>query len=144
MQAAAIVISVAITLVAIPLAAKAVGTMVRVIRLGRPTHRSDAATRRLRTVAGETLGHTRMLQWGLVGAAHWFVFVGFGLLFFTLVTAYGQLFDPRFALPLIGHWWPAELLAETITTLTLVAIGILIAIRLGRHPALLGRRSRRS
>jgi Fe-S oxidoreductase len=142
MQAAAIVISVAITLVAIPLAAQAVGTMLQVIRLGRPANRSDAPGHRLRTVATETLGHTRMLQWGLVGAAHWFVFVAFGLLFFTLVTAYGQLFDPRFALPIIGHWWPAELLAETITTLTLVAIGILIVIRLAKHPARLGRRSR--
>ena len=34
-----------------------------------------------------------MLQWQLVGVAHWFVFVGFGLLFFTLLTAFGQLFD---------------------------------------------------
>jgi Fe-S oxidoreductase len=142
MQAAAIVVSLAITLVAIPLAAKAVGEMAQVIRLGRPVDRHDAKGQRLGTLLKETLGHTRMLQWGLVGAAHWFVFVGFGLLFFTLVTAYGQLFEPRFALPLIGHWWPAELLAETITTVMLAAIVILIVIRLARHPALLGRHSR--
>ena len=37
------------------------------------------------------------------------------LLFFTLVTAFGQLFDPHFALPVIGHWvvyeWVSELIA---------------------------------
>ena len=43
----------------------------------------------------ETLGHTRMLQWNAIGVAHWFVFVAFGALFFTLITAYGQLFDPH-------------------------------------------------
>ena len=30
--------------------------------------------------------------------------VSFGLLFLTLLTAYGQLFSPSFALPLIGHF----------------------------------------
>ncbi|HIT75777.1 MAG TPA: (Fe-S)-binding protein, partial [Candidatus Avipropionibacterium avicola] len=63
----------------------------------------------------ESLGHTRMLQWSKVGVAHWFVMVGFGWLFLTLVNAFGQLVDPRFALPLIGHFlvyeWVSELLA---------------------------------
>ena len=75
------------------------------IRLGRPTAgRRDQPGERWRNLLSETLGHTRMLQWTGVGAAHWFVFVAFGALFFTLLTAYGQLFDPRFALPVIGHW----------------------------------------
>jgi len=142
MQVAAIVISVTITLVAVALVARAVEAIVRVIRLGQPARRTDVPLRRTQTMLKETLGHTRMLQWRLVGAAHWFVFVGFGLLFFTLVTAYGQLFDPDFALPLIGHWWPAELVTESITTIMLVAISTLIVIRLVNHPARLRRRSR--
>ena len=56
-----------------------------------------------------------MLQWTAVGIGHWFVFIGFGLLFFTLLTAYGQLFDPCFALPVIGRFflyeWASELFA---------------------------------
>ena len=136
MQVAAIVISVTITLVAVALVARAATAIVRVVRLGQPARRTDVPVRRTLTMLKE------MLQWRLVGAAHWFVFVGFGLLFFTLITAYGQLFDPEFALPVIGHWWPGELVSETITTIMLVAISTLIVIRLLNHPARLRRRSR--
>ena len=44
----------------------------------------------------ESLGHTRMLKWTTIGAAHWFVMVAFGALVFTLVEAYGEVIDPRF------------------------------------------------
>ena len=143
MQAAAVVVSVTLTLVAIALAARAVSEIVRVIRLGEPVHdRTDRLGWRLTTMLRETLGHTRMLKWSAVGAAHWFVFVGFGLLFFTLVTAYGQLFDAEFALPLIGQWYPFEWVAEFITWAMLVGIALLIAIRLRSHPARTGRPSR--
>ncbi|HEU0214990.1 MAG TPA: (Fe-S)-binding protein [Jiangellaceae bacterium] len=143
MQAAAIVVSVVVTLVAIALAARAVGQMVGVVRLGQPAAgRTDRPGSRTATMLRETFGHTRMLKWSAVGAAHWFVFVGFGLLFFTLVTAYGQLVDARFALPLIGHWRPFEWLAEFITWAMLIGIGLLIAIRLRSHPARTGKPSR--
>jgi Fe-S oxidoreductase len=143
MQAAAVVISVTLTLVAIALAARAVSQIVRVIRLGQPVDdRTDRLGRRLTTMLRETLGHTRMLKWSAVGAAHWFVFVGFGLLFFTLVTAYGQLFDAEFALPLLGQWYPFEWAAEFITWAMLVGIALLIVIRLRSHPARTGRPSR--
>jgi Fe-S oxidoreductase len=81
----------------------------------------------------ETLGHTRMLQRPLVGAAHWFVFVAFGALFFTLVTAYGQLFDPRFVLPVIGHWKAYAWAAELIAWAGLLAILFLIGVRLSQR-----------
>src|ERR671911_1176026 len=143
MQAAAVVISVTLTLVAVALAARAVSQIVRVIRLGQPVDdRTDRLGRRLTTMLREPLGHTRMLKWSAVGAAHWFVFVGFGLLFVTLVTAYGQLFDAEFALPLIGQWYPFEWIAEFITWAMLAGIALLIVIRLRSHPARTGRPSR--
>ena len=67
----------------------------------------------MRSVLVETLGHARLGKWPLVGVMHWFVFVGFGALFFTLLTAYGQVVDPTFALPLIGHWPVYEWLARS-------------------------------
>jgi Fe-S oxidoreductase len=143
MQAAAIVVSVAITLVAVALAARAVGQMVSVIRLGQPVNgRTDQPGRRTVTMLRETLGHTRMLKWGIVGASHWFVFIGFGLLFFTLLTAYGQLVDAEYALPLIGHAHPFEWISELITWAMLIGIGVLVAIRLRSHPARTGWNSR--
>ena len=61
---------------------------------GRDAHRPVRAA--AEDDAGETLGHTRMLKWGLVGVAHWFVMVGFGALVLTLVEAVGETFDPAF------------------------------------------------
>ena len=73
-----------------------------------------------------------MLQWTAVGVGHWFVFVGFGLLFFTLLTAFGQLFDAEFALPLIGHFFLYEWITELFTWAMLVAIVAFIGYRATR------------
>ena len=144
MRVVAIVLSTVITLVAIALVARTAASMVGVARLGQPAvGRTDRPADRWRTMLRETLGHTRLLKWTLVGAAHWFVFVGFGFLFFTLVTAYGQIYaGAHWSLPVIGHWWPYELVAELLGLLTLVAILTLIVIRQVRHPRRLGRSSR--
>ena len=144
MQAAAIIICAASTLIAVALVAKSAAGIVKTVRLGQPAvGRTNNPTQRWVTMLTETLGHTRMLKWTLIGAAHWFVFVGFGLLFFTLVTAYGQVFaNPDWALPIIGHFWPYEFVSELITVIMLVAIVALIAIRQRNHPRTLGRKSR--
>ncbi|WP_020578533.1 (Fe-S)-binding protein [Actinopolymorpha alba] len=144
MRAAAIIVSTVLTLVAVALVARTVASMVGVIRLGQPAvGRTNQPAQRWRTMLRETLGHTRLLKWNLIGAAHWFVFVGFGFLFFTLVTAYGQVYaGADWALPIIGHWWPYELASELIAVLTLVAILTLIVIRQRAHPRRLGRSSR--
>ncbi len=135
MQVLAIVVSLAVTIVAIALFAKAIASIVAVVRTGQPTvGRSTRRGARWTTLVKETLGHTRMLQWTHVGIMHWFVFVGFGFLFFTLVTAFGQLFDAEFALPLIGHWIVYDWATELITWLMLVSIVGLIAIRVTHLP----------
>jgi len=135
MQVFAIVVSLAVTVVAIALFAKAITQIVGVIRTGQPAiGRTDDKASRWAAMLKETLGHTRMLQWTHVGVLHWFVFVGFGFLFFTLVTAFGQLFDAGFALPLIGHWVVFEWLTELIAWLMLGSILGLIAIRLLNLP----------
>jgi len=143
MQVVAIIVCLAVTVVAVALFARAAAEIVGVVRLGQPAvGRTDQPAVRTTTMLAETLGHTRMLQWTLVGAVHWVVFIGFGFLFFTLVTAYGQLFDPEFALPVIGHWvvfeWVTELLAWTM----LASIATLFAIRVAGRPSAGGRRTR--
>ncbi len=80
----------------------------------------------------ETLGHTRMLQWTRVGALHWFLMVGFGLLFATLVNAYGQLVDAHFVLPVIGHFPPFEWLTELFAWAMVLAILPLLVYRATR------------
>ncbi|WP_435747279.1 (Fe-S)-binding protein [Nocardioides sp. SYSU DS0663] len=123
LQIFAIVVSLAIAAVGITLFVRAIRDMLRVIRMGQPAmNRTDQPGKRTWVLVRETLGHTRMLQWKLVGAAHWFIFVGFGLLFFTLLTAFGQLFDAHFLLPLIGEFFLYEWVTEFFTVVMIAAI----------------------
>jgi len=77
----------------------------------------------------EVLTHTKMLNFTATGIAHWFVMIGFFALLGTLVTAYGQLIKPDFALPIIGHFVGYEFFAEFIAWLTGIGIVTLIGIR---------------
>ncbi|HET8717825.1 MAG TPA: heterodisulfide reductase-related iron-sulfur binding cluster [Nocardioidaceae bacterium] len=132
-QIIAVVVSLAISVVAIALFVKAVRHIIAVVRLGQPTpNRSADKGARWRTMLKETLAHTRMLQWAAVGVGHWFVFIGFGLLFFTLVTAYGQLFDPHFAIPFLGTFFLYEWVSELFAVVMTVAIIAFIAYRASR------------
>jgi Fe-S oxidoreductase len=91
--------------------------------------RSDNKSARFNNMLKEVLGHTKMLNFTGTGIAHWFVMIGFGALFGTLVTAYGQVLKPDFTLPIIGHFVGYELFAELIAALTGVGIVTLIGIR---------------
>jgi Fe-S oxidoreductase len=143
MQKFAIAISLAITVVAVAMVARTAARMVRIVRLGRSDPaRFERPGARARATLTETLGHTRMLKWSVPGAAHWFVFVGFIVLFGSLVEAYGELFDPEFHLPFTAALEPYGLLVEVVAALTFVGIAVLTAIRLTHRPSVAGRRSR--
>jgi len=98
--------------------------------------------KRLKNMLVEVLSHTKMLNFTATGIAHWFVMVGFGTLLGTLITAYGQLTNPNWALPLIGHFIGYEFFAELIAALTGVGIVTLIGIRQGTRLVKPGRASR--
>ena len=106
MQVAAIILCLAATATVVALFVRAVARFTGTFRLGRadPT-RSARPGRRTAVLVKEFLGHTRMSRLPVVAAAHWFVMVSFGLLFLTLVTAFGQLFSPAWTLPVIGHFF---------------------------------------
>jgi Fe-S oxidoreductase len=146
-KVAAIVVALAVSVVGVVIFVRAVASIVGVVKLGKPAPgRGDQPGQRWRNVLAETLGHTRMLQWTKIGVAHWFVFIAFGALIFTLITAYGQLFDPRFALPIIGHWAPYQWASEIIAWAGLISISFLIMVRLmlrgrGRESRFFGSRS---
>jgi Fe-S oxidoreductase len=77
----------------------------------------------------EVLTHAKMLKFTGSGIAHWFVMLGFFALSGTLLTAYGQVISPEFALPLIGHWIVYNLFTESFAWLTGISIVTLIGIR---------------
>lgn len=113
------------------------------VKLGQPDPtRNGPRGPRLKNMAVEILGHTRMLKWGIVGVAHWFVMVGFGALVLTLVEAVGETWYPEFELPLIGHWSLWGLFVELIALTTILGIGTLIVIRQKNHPRKADRKSR--
>ncbi len=100
------------------------------IRAGQPDPtRSNEKGKRLALMTKEVLGHTKMLNFTGSGIAHWFVMIGFIALFGTLVTAYGQVLDPTFLLPVIGKWDPYVYFVLAIAWLTGVSIVTLIGIR---------------
>ncbi|MGB0101294.1 MAG: (Fe-S)-binding protein, partial [Nocardioides sp.] len=132
MQIVAIVVSLAIAAVGIVFFVRAIRSIIAVLKVGQPAGRTDNPGARTGTMLKESLLHTRMLQWHWVGAGHWFIFVGFGLLFFTLVTAFGQLFDAHFQLPVIGHFFLWEWLTEFVSLVMIVAISAFLGYRLAR------------
>jgi Fe-S oxidoreductase len=143
MQIALLILSLLVTVVAVALVTRTIRRFLTILKLGQPDPtRSGDPVDRTKNMLVESLGHTRMLKWTLVGMAHWTVFVGFGFLSTTLATAYGQLFDPHFALPLVGHWVVFEFVTELISFTGLIGILVLMGIRQKNHPRRLARKSR--
>ena len=119
-----------ITVAALVLLAIRVRQLLAVYKKGQPDPtRSGDRGARLKNMLTEVLGHTKMLNFTATGIAHWFVMIGFGALFGTLVTAYGQILNPDFALPIIGHFAPYEAFTEFIGWATGIGIVTLIGIR---------------
>jgi len=146
LQIVAVVVCFAVTLTGIALLVKTVNHFLATFRLGQPEMRTDAKGARTVTLVREFLGHTRMSRLPVVAVAHWFTMVSFGVLFFTLVNAFGQLFQPEFALPLIGHFFLYEWVTDVFAFGGFISILVLMAIRQQNHPRSAagegGRRSR--
>ena len=124
-----------ITLVAVVLATRAVLQMVSVIRVGQPDPgRLGAWPTRGRVMLTEIFGHTRMLKWSVVGAAHWFVMIAFMVLFLLVLEAYFEVVNPEGGLPIIGHWVVYGLATEIIGVFGFLGILTLIGIRLRNRP----------
>jgi Fe-S oxidoreductase len=143
MQVVAIVVSLVITAVALPLIVKAVRDMLTVIRTGQPLiGRRDNPVKRTVNMLVETVGHTRMFQRRAVAVAHWFVYAAFIFLSTAVLQGYFQLFNPEFAWPIIGHFLPYEWAAEGLGLLSTIGIIHLILVRQWNHPRRLDRKSR--
>ena len=73
------------------------------IAAGQPSPgRLDGWPKRLVGQVVEVFGQARLLKWNVPGIAHFFVFWGFLVLTFTIIEAFGALFDADFHIPLIG------------------------------------------
>ena len=136
-------LSYGITVVAVGLFGVKALEMFRRIKAGQPDpSRGGEKGKRLAIMTKEVLGHTKMLNFTGSGIAHWFVMIGFVALFGALVTAYGQVINPEFHLPLIGKWDPYIYFVLGIAWLTGISIVTLIGIRQVTRLVRKGRASR--
>ncbi|WP_370240687.1 (Fe-S)-binding protein [Aeromicrobium sp.] len=142
-QTVAIIISMAVSVVAIALTARAVSSMLGVIRQGQPAPgRTGNPVGRSTTMLKETFLHTRMIQVRWVGVLHWFAYAAFLVLATAVGAAFIQLFDPEWTIPLLGKWFVYEWIAEGLGLLGSLAIIPLIYYRITHRPSKLGRNSR--
>ncbi|MEU4420616.1 (Fe-S)-binding protein [Actinoplanes sp. NPDC024001] len=134
-QIVATALAAAITVVAVYLAVRAVLTITAVIRQGQPdpARFADPKTR-TKTMLVETVGHTRMLKWSAIGAAHWLVMVSFVILSLLVLEAYFEVVDPNLGLPIIGHWVVFGLVTEWIGILGMIGILYLVFVRQRQKP----------
>ncbi len=134
LQIVALVVCGAVTLTAVALFVQVLNGFVQTFRLGQPESRTDHPATRWVTLFREFLGHTRMSRLPVVAVAHWFTMVSFGVLFFTLLNAFGQLVSPDYQLPLIGHWPPYEWVTDVFAVGGFIGIVVLMVIRQLRRP----------
>jgi Fe-S oxidoreductase len=130
-----LVIGLVMTVVALGFAGRRAWTIYTLIRSGQPApDRSQDLGRRLRTQVVEVFGQTRLLKWTVPGLAHFFTFWAFVILLTVYIEAYGALFDPDFAIPLIGHSLVLGFVQDTIAVLCLISLGVFAVIRIRNAP----------
>src|SRR5262245_23395760 len=104
-QIVSTIIAALVTAAAVFFVARAVRQMFVVVRQGQPDPtRGNAKGKRTLTMLRETLGHTKMFKWTVVGAAHWVVMVSFILLSSLVLGAYFEVVNPLYGLPLLDGW----------------------------------------
>ncbi|MCL3861759.1 (Fe-S)-binding protein [Actinotalea sp. K2] len=131
----ALVMALAATVVGVTVFTAGLRAIVRTVARGGPApERTTHRLRRTWLVVREMTGHGRFQHRPLVKVAHWVVMVSFPVLFVTLLGGYGQLVDPSFALPLIGHFPPVEWLIELFAWASLLGIVALVVVRQREHP----------
>jgi len=138
-----LVLGLGMTAVALAVAGRRVWWLSRLVRVGQPAPgRLDGAGSRLWAEVAEVLGQRKLLAWTVPGIAHFLTFWGFLVLGATIVEAWGALFNPDFALPLIGRTAWLAFLEDFFAVAVLVGIGMFAALRTREAPARQHRASR--
>ena len=139
-----IVVGMVVTVVCVAVAGRRFHWISRLVRAGQ------AAPERLRRDFGRTAeaevtevaGQRKLLKWTVPGLAHFFTMWGFMILLFTIVEAYGDLFQPGFHFPGIGTSPVLGFIEDFFATAVLVALGVFTVIRLKNAPSRKERASR--
>src|ERR671919_144005 len=104
-------------------------TLWQLVRLGRPVSRLDDLPKRVENETVVVLGQRKLLQRLGPGLMHAFIFWGFLILLTTIVEAFGEVFELRFAIPLIGRTEWLGLLQDVFAVLVFIGIEMAIYFR---------------
>ena len=136
-------IGLAITLAAFLVVGRRAWYLYRLIGSGQPAPgRMDGIGARFKSQVAEVFGQRKLLKWSVPGVAHFFTFWAFIVLAATILEAYGALFTPDFAIPVIGHWTVLGFLEDFFGVAVLIAITCFAIIRIRQAPSRRERASR--
>lgn len=90
----------------------------------------------------EVIGQKKLLKRKIPGLAHAFTFWGFIILGFTIIEAWGALFQRNFHIPLIGRWGALGFLEDFFMVMVLLALLVFTVIRIIYSPSKKEKKSR--
>ena len=101
-----IILGIGVTVVGFAIAARRFHWLSRLIRAGKPdpSRTRGSVVPKAEAEVTEVAGQRKLLQWTVPGLAHFFTMWGFFVLASVYLEAYGVLFNPKFAIPFVGHW----------------------------------------
>jgi Fe-S oxidoreductase len=139
-----IVIGMAVTVAALVIAGRRFYWLSRLIRSGQPApdRTRGSFVPRAEAEVTEVAGQRKLLQWTIPGTAHFFTMWGFTLLLFTIIEAYGCLFQRNFHIPLIGTMSWLGFVEDFFIVAVLLALLTFSIIRVVNAPSRRERRSR--
>ena len=136
-------IGLGVTAIAFAIAGRRFFWLYRLISVGQPApDRFKNIPKRVKAELVEVGGQKKLLQWTVPGVAHAMTFWGFTLLLFTILEAYGCLFQRDFHVPLIGHTAVLGFLEDFFAVAVLLALIVFTVIRVKDSPKRENRRSR--
>ncbi|ULP47908.1 (Fe-S)-binding protein [Mycolicibacter virginiensis] len=126
------------------LAARRVFWLFRLVMSGQKVgaERTNDIKTRIETQVREVAGQAKLLKWNIPGIAHFFTMWAFFVLITVYIEAYGQMFNPHFAIPLVGHWDFLGFMQDFFITAVTLSIFVFMVIRVLRNPTEHGRSSR--
>jgi Fe-S oxidoreductase len=132
-----ITLTLLMTVIALAVAGRRVGWLVRLIRSGTTAPgRGAGANARVANDVEEVLGQRKLLAWSVPGLAHFVTFWGFVILNLTILEAYGALLISRdFHIPLIGTWRALGFLEDSFGVAVLAGLATFAVLRLRSRPS---------
>src|SRR3954454_3306988 len=123
-----------LVLIAGGLTARRAWFLTKLVRQGRPAHRTDDLGTRVAREGSHVLAQRKLFQRFVPGLMHALILWGFLVLLTTIVEGAGQIVSPSFEIPVIGgtHW--LGLVQDVFAFGVLVGLAIAVSIRLGAKP----------